>query len=149
MITKYLTWDVGNREDALFWEDSWNGYPPLISTNISPEVISLLKTLRGNKVKDYIEESDSGSDNKWKWKTLPEEGINLSEKEKIEHILKNRIISLKDREDKLIWAASKDGCYKVKEGYRMITNSQNWEVSTLPLDLCWDPAGLPKAGMFL
>ena len=60
----------------LTFEPIWNGYPTLISTNISLEVISLIKMLHGNKVNDYIEESDSSSNKKWKWKTLPEEGKN-------------------------------------------------------------------------
>lgn len=29
LIGNYLTWDVGKGESALFWEDSWDGYPPL------------------------------------------------------------------------------------------------------------------------
>ena len=149
LITKYLTWDLGKGEEALFWEDSWNGLPPLTSYDFAPETISFLKTLRGTKVKDYIEELESNLDKKWKWKPLPKHGITLSDKEKLENILKDRFSSIRDREDKLIWAASKDGKYKVKEGYRMITNSLKWEISTLPLELCWDPAGLPKAGIFL
>ena len=87
-------------------------------------------------MKDYIKESDSDMGKKWKWKSLPECGINKSDKEKLENILKNQTITFKDRKDKLIWAASKDGTYKVKEGYRMITNSHKWEVSTLPMNLC-------------
>ena len=67
----------------------------------------------------------------------------------MELLLKTQTITIKGREDKLIQAASKDGAYKVREGYRMITNSQQWEVSTLPLNLCWDPASLPKVGTFL
>ena len=71
------------------------------------------------------------------------------DQERLEIILKNYPISIKNREDKLIWAASKDGIYKVKEGYKLITNSQRWEASTLPINLCWDAIGLHKVGMFL
>ena len=42
LITKYLTWDLGKGEEALFWEDSWNGLPPLTSYDFAPETISFL-----------------------------------------------------------------------------------------------------------
>ena len=29
LISKYLTWAVGKGNEALFWEDSWDGHPPL------------------------------------------------------------------------------------------------------------------------
>ena len=151
LVSKYLTWDLGNGEEALFWEDSWNGNPPLINSNFSPETITKLKSLWGTKVKDYVEESKSEPKlgKEWKWKFVSEHDIDPEERNKLELLLKSRNITYKEREDKLIWAASKDGTYRVREGYKMITNSQQWEVNTLPLNLCWDPANLPKAGMFL
>jgi hypothetical protein len=31
LIGKFLTWDVGVGDKALFWEDSWDGHPPIVS----------------------------------------------------------------------------------------------------------------------
>ena len=53
------------------------------------------------------------------------------------------------RNDKLIWAASKDGRYNVKNGYKAIIQSQRWEEEYTPLKLCWDSSCLPKTGFFL
>ena len=50
LICKHLTWDIGRGEEALFWEDSWDGKPPLIQSNISANLIENLINLWGNKV---------------------------------------------------------------------------------------------------
>lgn len=35
LVSNYLTWDIGKGDDALFWEDSWDGLPP-IDNNLIP-----------------------------------------------------------------------------------------------------------------
>ena len=35
LICNHLTWDVGKGDEALFWEASWDGQPPLLQRNIS------------------------------------------------------------------------------------------------------------------
>ena len=76
-------------------------------------------------------------------------GIFPVEKVNLANILKEQIINHKDRTDKIIWEASEDGNYKVKVGYNIIINSNRWDNLKFPLDLCWDAAYLPKAGIFL
>ena len=91
LVSKYLTWDLGNGEEALFWEDSWNGNPPLINSNFSPETITKLKSLWGTKVKDYVEESESEPElgKEWKWKSISKHDIDLEERNKSELLLKS------------------------------------------------------------
>ena len=54
LITKYLTWDIGRGDEVLFWEDSWNGHPPINLSKVTPEAKIHLKTIWGSKVKNYI-----------------------------------------------------------------------------------------------
>ena len=53
------------------------------------------------------------------------------------------------RNDKLIWVASNDGKYSVKNGYKTLIHLQRWVEVEVPLNLCWDFACLPKARFFL
>ena len=66
-----------------------------------------------------------------------------------EEALKYQKVSHKERSDKLIWGASKDGRYCIKRGYNLIIQSQRWEAINMPLKLCQDSACLPKVGIFL
>ena len=70
-------------------------------------------------------------------------------KKAYEKIIQKRKIKQLERNDKLIWVASKDGRYSVKNGYRVITHSKRWEEVNIPLKLCWDSFCLLKAGLFL
>ena len=48
-----------------------------------------------------------------------------------------------------MWTTSNNGIYNVKDGYRVILNSQDLERVDIPLKLCWDISCLPKVGFFL
>ena len=149
IISKYLTWDVAAGDKALFWEDSWDGLPPL---NLSPDLESLmirLKTLWGNEVKNYKIKEEIDGEVRWRWKSI--DGLDLDPKLEtaFKKIFLKRKIKQSERSDNLIWAGSKDGSYSVKQGYQAIINSQQWNSIEIPLKLCWDTACLPKAGFFL
>ena len=49
--------------------------------------------------------------------------LNLVAKDIFRNIIHKRRIKQAPKEDKLIWAALKEGKYSVKEGYRSIINS--------------------------
>ena len=65
LINKFLTWDVGSGEEALFWEDSWEGKPPLSSQMVPLTLKSRLTECWSNKVKDYSIMSDSQDSPTW------------------------------------------------------------------------------------
>ena len=50
LITKYLSWDLGRGQEALFWEDSWDGEPPIDSLGLPDDCKNLLTNLWGSKV---------------------------------------------------------------------------------------------------
>lgn len=123
IISKYATWEIGNENNALFWEDSWNGLPHLNTYNISDQTINLIKATWGTKLRDYVEHDQTNEDNPWKWKTLSNINIPINDRTILEGILQDRIIYLNNKEDKLRWDLSNDGMYRVKEGYNLILNS--------------------------
>lgn len=45
IISKYVTWDIGKGEEALFWEDSWDDLPPLDSLNVLVNIKNTLVNL--------------------------------------------------------------------------------------------------------
>ena len=53
LINKYLTWDVGNGEEALFWEDSWDGHPPIDNLGLPKSSKELFINLWGTEVSNY------------------------------------------------------------------------------------------------
>ena len=82
----------------------------------------------------------------WIWKPLEEVDLDHDEIKAYEKIISSRKVKQTERKDKLIWAASNDGEYSVKNGYKALTNSKRWEEVEIPLNLSWDPACLSKAG---
>lgn len=149
LIGNYLTWDVGKGDKALFWEDSWDGYPPLISKPHPNHLKEVLISRWGKEVCKYKTKiSDNGVD-KWVWKSVEDLGVEQAEVEAYVKIISDRVVKQSDKPDKLIWAAANDGNYRVKDGYNAILYSHRWDSIDIPLKLCWDGACLPKAGFFL
>jgi ribonuclease HI len=149
IISKFLSWDVGLGDEALFWEDSWDGFPPIVSRPFPSDLKDKLVSIWGEKVCDYKMKITSGGSAKWVWKSLDGVGIDSEVREAYEKILLDRRVKQMERKDMLIWAASKDGKYSVRNGYNSLIHSQRWDQIEIPLNLCWDAACLPKAGFFL
>ena len=53
IISKYLTRDVGKGDEALFWENFWDGFPPIDSMGILGNLKEKLVIAWGSKVCDY------------------------------------------------------------------------------------------------
>ena len=142
-------WDVAAGDKALFWEDSWEGSPPIQSSPILDILKVKLKSSWGCKVKDYKVKEMSDGVLRWRWCSL--DGLDLDPDSVVafEKIILDRKVKQSERSDSLIWAGSKDGIYSVKQGYRVIMHSQLWNSVEMPLNLCWDSACLPKVGFFL
>lgn len=149
IISKYLTWDVGVGNKALFWEDSWNGLPPIQSSPNITKLTSKLKSLWGSKVVDYKVKVISDGQLRWIWRPIDELELEPESVIDFKKITSNRKINQSERSDSLIWAGSKDGVYNVKHGYQSIIHSQQWNYLEISLKLCWDPTCLAKAGFFL
>lgn len=55
---------------------------------------------------------------------------------------------MSNRDDVLIWVASKLGQYSIKEGYNTLQQGCNSKVSSRACSFCWNDIVLPKANYF-
>ena len=53
LVCNYLTRDVGKGDEALFWEDSWDGHPPLHHSSFPKDLKEKLINLWGSKFCEY------------------------------------------------------------------------------------------------
>ena len=144
-----MTWDVGLGDKALFLEDSWDGFPPIPSTPSHKRLKRILSEVWGDKVIDYKVKYDLDGIQKWRWHQVESLGLDPDLVKAFKEITSERCIKQLERSDSLIWEGSKDGRYIVKQGYKVLVNSQSWKKVEMPLKLCWDTTCLPKAGFSL
>lgn len=149
LVSEFLTWDVGKGDEALFWEDSWDGHPPIEKSLVPVSLKDRLVNFWGLKVSDYKIESHMDNQSIWIWKSLDEVDLDPKEAMAYKKVISTRDVKQTERKDKLIWVTSNDGKYSAKNGYKALINSKIWEEVEIPLNLCWDPACLPKASFFL
>lgn len=109
LICKFLSWDVGKGDEALFWEDSWDGYPPLDQSCILVDLKDTLINMWGNKVCDYKTLVYVDGTPKWVWKSLEGLGMETDLVKVYQKLLEDRRIKPSDKKDELIWVASNDG----------------------------------------
>ena len=123
LISKFLTWDVGLGDKALFWEDSWDGLSPIPSSPHHDRLKRILSSTWGDKVKDYKIKNVSDGTYKWRWRQVDDLGLDPELVNAFEKILFERSIRQLESLDCLIWAGSKDGRYSVKQGYKALVNA--------------------------
>ena len=136
LISRFLAWDVGLGDKALFWEDSWDGLPPIPSSPTHDRLKRILSSVWGDKVKDYKIKYESEGIQKWRWRQVEQLGLDPDLVIAFEKILSERSIKQSENPDYLIWAGSKDGRYSVKQGYKALVNTQGWKSVEIPLKLC-------------
>lgn len=79
LISKHLTWDIGNGEEALFWEDSWDGLPSPDSYNLPARIKDALTTKWGKLVSNYKHKVETNKVTSWEWKPLQDPTITKEE----------------------------------------------------------------------
>lgn len=124
LVGKYLMWDVGKGNETLFWEDSWDGHPPIDSSPFPGGLKEKLINLWGSRVCDYKIKVSSDEFSGWIWKPLKEIDLDPAAIKAYEEIIQRRKVKQLERRDKLIWAASNDKRYNVKNGYEAFINSK-------------------------
>ena len=100
---KFFTWDVGLGDRALFWEDSWDGFPPITSTPFHDRLKKILLSAWGDKVIDYKVKYDSDGIQKWRWCQVEGLGLDLELVKAFEKIISERCIKHLERSNFLIW----------------------------------------------
>lgn len=102
MILPHLSWIVHNGRKVRFWEEIWNGHPPLVNLRDLSPLISTLSSLWGVFVADYFEIEYSGNLKVEKWKSIEFLDIDQNMKLEYEKMLGERVIILSDVDDELI-----------------------------------------------
>ena len=127
LISKYLMLDIVKGNKALFWEDSWDDLPSLDSHNLPSNIKNTLSTTWGNSIEKYLTININDQNITSKWKSVIDTILTELEKSQYEQFINQRATNYKDRLDKLLWRASKDGKYIVNNGYEIMTKSQRWD----------------------
>ena len=134
-------------ERASFWHDSWNGLGKLDELEGVENLIPVMEATWGSTVDCYVEEKHLELGPCWVWRDRSNLQLIDELKLRLEGIFKERQIFLSNKEDRVVWRASKSGCYLAKMGYQLRGNVENLE--GWPYKLCWNKLCLPKAGAFV
>ena len=70
IVCNYVTWEIHSGEKVKFWEDSWNGFPPLCRQEKLVEARQVLKAEWGSSFWDYVLEIEIHS-RRVLWKEPP------------------------------------------------------------------------------
>ncbi|KAH9300825.1 hypothetical protein KI387_012408, partial [Taxus chinensis] len=114
----YVSWFVNNGARVNFWEDCWNGCPPLNLVSSLNSTMNKTRASWGPFVANYFQHPDGSPS--WSWKDpspleVPPSACSIL----AEEILLRRA-SYRDYKDHLLWLGSVSGIYSVKEGYRSL-----------------------------
>ena len=90
LVSKYLTWDVGKGNHALFWEDSWDGHPSIDSNLVSGNLKGKLISRWGKKVSDYKTTISMEDHSRWIWKLLEDVEMDFAKIKAYENIIQDR-----------------------------------------------------------
>ncbi|XP_059066510.1 uncharacterized protein LOC131857802 [Cryptomeria japonica] len=144
IITDHILWQIGNGNTALFWRDSWDGFPALSESFEDKRWVDMVENCIGQHVCNYMEnQSDQNGLRIWKKINVG----NPSLCEKLWKAIKDRKIPESVEKDNIIWCAAKSGVYNSKLGYEV--QRQRGSNNTWQHKLCWNHKILPKVGAFL
>lgn len=96
---------------------------------------------------DYVHSSDPLT-RKVVWKTPPTNMIYSHQFDLFCNIMKERVVYLTAKKDKIIWAASKFGTYSMKEGYALLSQLKHSSQPQRAYTFSWNNKFLPKVGTF-
>ncbi|XP_059064907.1 uncharacterized protein LOC131856958 [Cryptomeria japonica] len=99
IITKYLSWRIGDARKAKFWRDSWNSDKALVDEIDDQDWINEMQETMGVMVADYVQE-DCRPNSPIRWKRF--ENAQNANSAKVVNILQSRNIYLTTEKDTLI-----------------------------------------------
>ena len=109
--------------------------------------MNISKLVWGNRVIDFIDKICPYS-RKVTWKNPDHLPLSTQEKQMFKDYLDKRLFYILDEEDGLFWAPAKNGCYSVKEGYKLLQRMPTQKNPSRAYKFCWNHVVLPKAGCF-
>lgn len=148
IILKFSSWEINDGHGVKLWVGSWNGKPPLVENQELQEVRAILSEAWGVNLLMYVQSSNSLTQ-KVVWKKPPSSLISTQQSDLFCNVMKERIVYLSTKLEKIIWAASKFGTYSVKEGYALLSQSKHPFQPLRAFTFCWNNKVLTKVGSFM
>ena len=152
LVKHSLFWICNSGTVALFWSDSWDGYPPLLSSHPHLQSLCDLFLSAGwNTVAHYKEAFNLGTTVGYRWKNSFDwpPGGSLGDRLELSQILASRECSSLRECDVLAWGGASSGKYSVSSGYLVLTKQLFGEVEVSWWKKVWNSFSWPKCNFFL
>ncbi|KAJ0917919.1 putative reverse transcriptase zinc-binding domain-containing protein [Helianthus annuus] len=110
--------DVGDGADIRFWLDPWLRNEPL---KVSFPNLFRLELDKCCKVKERVVVPESNPSDSWKWRSVPNNTVELAEWDSLCGLLEE--VSLADKRDKWVWLGESDGEFSVGSIKRLMDSN--------------------------
>ncbi|XP_057871389.2 uncharacterized protein LOC131077832 [Cryptomeria japonica] len=152
LVRNGLFWICNNGSDALFWLDSWDGHPPILSS--FPQLLPLCQMFSDAgwiKVEHFKTVKRMGHLEVSCWKDPQEWPVGGSEEDRAAlcKVLEGRLCSSLKERDKLAWSPSPKGNYTVAQGYAMLDRNLHGPAEVPWWRKVWNNFSWPKCNFFL
>lgn len=152
LIKDGLFWICNNGEEAQFWSDSWDGYPPIIFQ--FPNLLGLCQQFQDagwSRVRDFKSFFPCGQMEMAKWKP-PDEWpvVDLQEEcAMLQNILSSRRCCSIWESDGLAWSPNPKGIYMVAAGYSKLVAHKMDMLEVQWWKKVWNKLSWPKCNCFI
>ena len=152
IVKEGLFWICNNGSDTLFWQDSWDGFPPILSS--FPQLIPLSQTFCTAgwiRVEHFKSVKRLGLVEITCWKN-PQEwpmGGSVEDRALLSRVLEGRFCSSLKGRDTLAWSPSPKGKFTVAQGYAILDRNLHGQAEVHWWKKVWSSFSWPKCNFFL
>ena len=152
LVKEGLFWIFNRGSDTLFWQDSWDGHPPILSS--FPQLLPLYHSFTNagwSKVEHFKTIKNLGQIEVTCWKAPEEWPVGGSEEERalLSRVLENRICSSLVGRDCLAWSPSPKGRFTVAQGYATLDKNLHDLAEVNWWKKAWSFFSWPKCNFFV
>ena len=152
LVKEGLFWICNRGSDTLFWQDSWDGHPPILSS--FPQLLPLYHSFTNagwSKVEHFKTIKNLGQIEVTCWKAPEEWPVGGSEEERalLSRVLENRICSSLVGRDCLAWSPSPKGRFTVAQGYATLDKNLHDLAEVNWWKKAWSFFSWPKCNFFV
>ena len=152
LVKEGLFWICNGGSDTLFWQDSWDGHPPILAS--FPQLLPLSQTFveaGWTKVEHFKTVKRLGNVEIACWKDSQEWPLGGSIEDRIllSRVLKDRLCSSLSGRDILAWYPSPKGKFTVAQGYAILDRNLHGLAEVHWWKKVWSSYSWPKCNFFL
>ncbi|XP_059077196.1 uncharacterized protein LOC131876295 [Cryptomeria japonica] len=152
LIKEGLFWICNRGSEALFWQDSWDGHPPILSSfpQLQP-LCNIFSDAGWIKVEHFKTVKRTSQATVACWKDPQEWPLGGSDEDRdvLVRILKDRLCSSLNGRDVLAWSPSPKGKFIVAQGYARLDKNLHGPAEVHWWKKVWDNFSWPKCNFFL